>query len=109
VGSAHPGCAGFYPELEAIMRYRLGISLVFIAVYGFFRTIWLARYAEMVQAQAAALPLTRSTVQYGLSRSMTLTDVIASLATLGVLSVLLFVWLTYVLEHRARTPWFARS
>mgnify|MGYP001282624045 FL=1 len=91
------------------MRYRLGISLVFIAVYGFFRTIWLARYAEMVQAQAAALPLTRSTVQYGLSRSMTLTDVIASLATLGVLSVLLFVWLTYVLEHRARTPWFARS
>ncbi|MCB8982945.1 MAG: hypothetical protein H6659_03895 [Ardenticatenaceae bacterium] len=91
------------------MRNRLYISLVLIACYGVFRAVWLARYAATIQAQVALLPLPRSSVQYGLSRSMTFVDGIISLATLMVFSGLLFVWLSYVLEQRAQEPWFARG
>jgi len=83
--------------------------MVFVTIYGVFRTVWLASYAAALQAQLALLPLPRSSVRYGLSRSMTLTDVVISLATLACLSCLLFVWLSYVLEQRAREPWFARG
>lgn len=91
------------------MRNRLFISAVFITAYAAFRAAWLAHYGAALQARLALLPLPQSNVQYGLSRSMTLSDEIISLATLGVFAALLFLWLSYILERRARQPWFVRN
>ena len=91
------------------MRNRIFTSVVFVVLYGFFRTVFVAWYDSVLQAQLSPLRLADVSVQYGLSQSMTLIDTIIYLATLGVLSVLLFVWLSYILEKRAQEPWFVRG
>ncbi|MBK6324476.1 MAG: hypothetical protein KA362_14670 [Chloroflexi bacterium] len=91
------------------MRNRIFTSVVFVVLYGFFRTVFVAWYDSVLQAQLSPLRLADASVQYGLSQSMTLIDTIIYLATLGVLSVLLFVWLSYILEKRAQEPWFVRG
>ena len=91
------------------MRNRLCSSLVLITFYGFFRAAWITRYNAALQARLAPLQTANNNVQYGLSRSMTPSDAIFGLATLGVLSILIFLWLSYALEQRAQRPWFARG
>lgn len=81
------------------MRMRLFVSTVLVVLYGVFRSFYTSSVHAVVEAQLSPLQVGNDSVQYGLSRAMTIADFIGAFVVLLLVAVLGFMWLVYYLSH----------
>jgi uncharacterized protein YggT (Ycf19 family) len=83
------------------MRLRLFVSTVLVVLYGVFRSFYTPSVHAVVEAQLAPLQVGNASIQYGLSRTMTIADFVGAFFTLLLISSLVFVWLAFYLSQSA--------
>ncbi|MBE2222189.1 MAG: hypothetical protein IAF02_11640 [Anaerolineae bacterium] len=81
------------------MRMRLFVSTVLVVLYSVFRSFYTPAVHAVVEAQLAPLQAGDDSIQYGLSRVLTIADFVSAFVLLLLVSTLIFMWLVYYLNH----------